>query len=134
MIEFIQRYWLEVFFGCIVSALSLVVRSIWARIQKETAEQQVMKAAALAMMHDRIYSLARYYIAQGYATIQDLDNMEHIYTGFFQHLCKCWGINLIDASFSTFRCYNGKFIVQDHIWDCLTERFYKKNCETCTIF
>lgn len=23
MIEFIQRYWLEVFFGCIVSALSL---------------------------------------------------------------------------------------------------------------
>lgn len=41
-----------------------------------------MKAAALAMMHDRIYSLARYYIAQGYATIQDLDNMEHIYTAY----------------------------------------------------
>ena len=82
MIEFIQRYWLEVLFGCIVSALSLVVRSIWARIQKETEEQKVMKAAALAMMHDRIYSLARYYIAQGYATIQDLDNMEHIYTAY----------------------------------------------------
>lgn len=82
MIEFIQRYWLEVFFGCIVSALSLVVRSIWARIQRETEEQKVMKDAALAMMHDRIYSLARYYIAQGYATIQDLDNMEHIYTAY----------------------------------------------------
>lgn len=82
MVEFIQRYWLEVFFGCIVSALSLVVRSIWARIQRETEEQKVMKDAALAMMHDRIYSLARYYIAQGYATIQDLDNMEHIYTAY----------------------------------------------------
>lgn len=82
MIEFIQRYWLEVFFGCIVSALSLVVRTIWAKIQHETEEQQVMKDAALAMMHDRIYSLARFYIAQGYATIQDLNNMEHIYNAY----------------------------------------------------
>ena len=49
MIEFIQRYWLEVFFGCIVSALSLVVRTIWAKIQHETEEQQVMKDAALAL-------------------------------------------------------------------------------------
>ena len=82
MVEFIQRYWLEVFFGCIVSALSLVVRTIWARIQRETEEQQTMKEAALAMMHDRMYALARYYIAQGYATIQDLNNMEHIYTAY----------------------------------------------------
>lgn len=82
MVEFIQCYWLEVFFGCIVSALSLVVRTIWARIQRETEEQQVMKEAALAMMHDRMYALARYYIAQGYATIQDLNNMEHIYTAY----------------------------------------------------
>ena len=82
MIEFIQRYWLEVFFGCIVSALSLVVRTIWARIQRETEEQQVMKEAALAMMHDRLYSLARVYLKQGWATIQDLDNMEHIYSAY----------------------------------------------------
>lgn len=82
MIEFIQRYWLEVFFGCIVSALSLVVRTIWAKIQHETEEQQVMKDAALAMMHDRLYSLAMVYLKQGWATIQDLDNMEHIYSAY----------------------------------------------------
>lgn len=82
MIEFIQRYWLEVFFGCIVSALSLVVRTIWAKIQHETEEQQVMKDAALAMMHDRLYSLARVYLKQGWATIQDLDNMERIYSAY----------------------------------------------------
>lgn len=93
MIEFVQRYWLEVIFGGIVSSLSLAVRHIWAKLQaeqkarqakeeQETAEQAALKEAVLALLHDRLYSLSRFYIDRGWITIQDLDNLEYLYTAY----------------------------------------------------
>lgn len=93
MIEFVQRYWLEVLFGGIVSGLSFAVRHIWAKLQaeqkarqakeeQETAEQAALKEAVLALLHDRLYSLSRFYIDRGWITIQDLDNLEYLYTAY----------------------------------------------------
>ena len=40
MIEFVQRYWLEVLFGGIVSGLSFAVRHIWAKLKAEQKARQ----------------------------------------------------------------------------------------------
>lgn len=93
MIEFVQRYWLEVLFGGIVSGLSFAVRHIWAKLkaeqkarqakeEQETTEQDAIKAAVLALLHDRLYSLSRFYIDRDWITIQDLDNLKYLYTAY----------------------------------------------------
>ena len=93
MQQFIKQYWLEVLFGTVLSGLSLMVRSLWGRFKKEQqarearegedrTQQKLLREAVLAILHDRLYSLARYYIAQEWITIQDLDNLEYLYKAY----------------------------------------------------
>lgn len=93
MQQFIKQYWLEVVFGGVLSGLSLVVRSLWGRFKREQqaresreqedrTEQKLLREAVLAILHDRLYSLARYYISQKWITIQDLDNLEYLYNAY----------------------------------------------------
>ena len=93
MIEFVQQYWLEVIFGGIVSGLSLAMRHLYGKVkaeqaarqakeEREAAEQASLKEAVLALLHDRLYSLSRFYIDRGWITIQDLDNLEYLYTAY----------------------------------------------------
>ena len=93
MQQFIKQYWLEVLFGTVLSGLSLMVRSLWGRFKREQqaresreqedrTEQKLLREAVLAILHDRLYSLARYYIAQEWITIQDLDNLEYLYKAY----------------------------------------------------
>ena len=82
MLDFAAQYWLQVLFGGVVSVLSLLMRRLWQTIKKEHEEQRLLREAVLAILHDRLYSLARYYLAQGWLTIQDLDNLEYIYKAY----------------------------------------------------
>lgn len=93
MAEFVQQYWVEVMFGGILSGLSLFVRTLCRRFKKEQEarekreneareEQKLLREAVLAMLHDRLYSLARFYIDQKWITIQDLDNLEYLYKAY----------------------------------------------------
>ena len=82
MAEFIRQYWLEVIFGGVVSGLSLAMQKIWRGIKTEKKEQDAVKAAVLALLHDRLYSLARYYIDREWITVQDLDNLEYLFNAY----------------------------------------------------
>lgn len=82
MLDFAAQYWLQVLFGGVVSVLSLLMRRLWQTIKKEHEEQRLLREAVLAILHDRLYSLARYYLSQGWLTIQDLDNLEYIYKAY----------------------------------------------------
>ena len=82
MLDFAAQYWLQVAFGAISSILAVAVRYLWQTIKKEHDEQRLLREAVLAILHDRLYSLARYYLAQGWLTIQDLDNLEYIYKAY----------------------------------------------------
>lgn len=79
MLEFITHYWLEVLFGGVAAALSAVLRRLWAKNKAEAAERALLRDAVLALLHDQLYTLARYHIRQQYLTIQDLNNLEHLY-------------------------------------------------------
>lgn len=82
MLEFAAQYWLQVVFGGAVSVLSLLMKYLWGTIKREHEEQRLLRGAVLAILHDRLYSLARYYLSQKCLTIQDLDNLEYIYNAY----------------------------------------------------
>ena len=93
MIEFIQQYWLQVFFGFIVSALSVAVKFLYncvkeeqkerrERAELESAEQKILKEGVLAILHDRLYQLCQEYIVRGNITVQELTNLEHVFKGY----------------------------------------------------
>lgn len=93
MVEFIQRYWLQVLFGGIVSFLSVCVKYLFNSLKKEreernkkaegeSKEQDLIKAGVLALLHDRIYQACQYHIQNGFIAVQDLNNLEYLYKGY----------------------------------------------------
>lgn len=93
MIEFIQKYWLEVLFGGIVSILTAFTKHLSSKLkeereerkkksEEESREQELIKTAILALLHDRIFQACQYHIQNGYITIQDLNNLEYLYKGY----------------------------------------------------
>lgn len=49
------------------------------RLDKKDAEKSAEKRALLGLLHDRIYTLGNYYIAQGYISTPDYDNFNYLY-------------------------------------------------------
>lgn len=93
MIEFIQKYWLEVLFGGIVSILTAFTKHLSSKLkeereerkkksEEESREQALLKEGVLALLHDRIYQACQYHIQMGYITVQDLNNLEYLYKGY----------------------------------------------------
>lgn len=93
MVEFIQKYWLEVLFGGIVSILTAFVKSLSSNLKKEkeerkkksleeSKEQELLKVGVLSLLHDRIYQACQYHMRNGYITVQDLNNLEYLYKGY----------------------------------------------------
>lgn len=93
MIEFIQKYWLEVLFGGIVSILTAFIKHLSSKLkeereerkkksEEESKEQALLKEGVLALLHDRIYQACQYHIQNNYISIQDLNNLEYLYKGY----------------------------------------------------
>lgn len=69
--------------------LTLVLRAITKKQQKEKAELENMKGklsaleiAMKALSHDKIYKLTDEYIDRGWVTLDELDNLEYLYTAY----------------------------------------------------
>lgn len=82
MIEFVQKYWVEVIFSSILSVLSVAVKVLYARIKKERSEQSAIKEGVIAILHDRLYQICMYHINKKYVTIQSLRNLEYLYLSY----------------------------------------------------
>ncbi|MEE0418484.1 MAG: hypothetical protein UDG86_00390 [Lachnospiraceae bacterium] len=80
MIEFIIKYWLECLFALIVSGLAWCVK----KLNKRIKEQESIKDGVLAILHDRIFQAARYYISQGCITIEELRNVQYLYDSYHE--------------------------------------------------
>ncbi|MEG2018545.1 MAG: hypothetical protein RR128_08820 [Clostridium sp.] len=86
MIEFIQQYWLETLFATIVSGLTLAMKHLYKKVSTEKAaeslEQKMIKEGVLAILHDRLFQACQFYIQRNYITVNDLDNLEYLYTSY----------------------------------------------------
>lgn len=93
MEEFILKYWLEVLFSAILSGLVLFIKTLYSNFKKERKEwqekleaeqeeQKLLKGAMLALLHDRIYQVCQESIRVNGITLQELDNLNHLYKGY----------------------------------------------------
>lgn len=78
MLDFIAHYWLEVIFGGCLALLSFLYR----RILKKIKEQEYVKDGVQAILHDRLWQVGEYYISKGEITLNELKNIEYMYTAY----------------------------------------------------
>ena len=78
MLDFITKYWMEVGFGLICGTGSYFYTKLAKRMQK----QESLNNALLGLLHNEIYKQAQIILAQGYCTIEQLDNLTGLYTPY----------------------------------------------------
>lgn len=78
MIEFVVKYWVEVLFGAIISAIGFILKSM----RKRKQEQDAIKEGLLALLHDKIYNYCQMYIDRGYITVEEMKNLEYLYNSY----------------------------------------------------
>lgn len=68
MLDWLKQYWLAVIFG----AISAAVAKVWCR-------QKAMNNGMLALLHSELYKECEACEKKGYATTDDLKNIEYLY-------------------------------------------------------
>ena len=70
----------ELAFGALAAALGWLGKTLWNTVQ----EQKALKKGVKAMLHDRLYQSARYYIKEGYVDMDGLTNIGFIYEAYHE--------------------------------------------------
>ena len=90
MKEFIVKYWLEVLFGAICTIFSFLFKKVMTRQEEEKKkrEEEEKKRKALengvqALLRNELIKNFREYKIKGEATLLDKENMEHMFTEYF---------------------------------------------------
>lgn len=103
-LDFVVEFWVEALFGVILSILTFFVRYLYnkqkkekalllkekeeekrkqeERIEKDRSEQALIKEALLALLFFRLRATGQELIEQEYATISDLDIIDHLYRSY----------------------------------------------------
>lgn len=78
MLEFIVKYWLEFLFSGVLALLGAGYRKLNLKLK----EQGKMKEGILAILHDRLYQVCRFYIHQGWIDVESMKNVEYLYDSY----------------------------------------------------
>ncbi|MDO4285218.1 MAG: hypothetical protein Q4C60_07750 [Eubacteriales bacterium] len=82
MVEWIKQYWLEALFTGAIGLLGWWCKRLAKAIKQKRAEEDAVKDGVLAILHDRLYTLANEYILAGQITLMQLKNLEYIYKSY----------------------------------------------------
>ncbi len=82
MLEFLMEYWLEVGFGCLVTAVGAGFRWMGKRLKERKKEDEAIKEGVLALLHDRLYQGCNYHIRNREISSTEMKNMEYLYKGY----------------------------------------------------
>ncbi len=74
-----MQYWLAVLFGAVSGALGCGVKKLFSRQKSQEAEQSAVKEGVVALLHSEIYREYALCGAKGYATVDDIKNLEYLY-------------------------------------------------------
>lgn len=75
MTEFIFRYWLEAFFGLLLTGMTFYYR----RMDRRLREQEAVKLGVNALLRDRIVESYNKYTEKGYCPIYAMENVQAMY-------------------------------------------------------
>lgn len=86
MMDFILKYWLQFLFGIITACISAWCGHLSASIKHRKVEQDALKTAMIAILHDRLFQECNQYLALGYIPVEKseaiLDNVKIIYDAY----------------------------------------------------
>ena len=75
MVEFIIKYWLEIAFTLVVSAISYILKKIFGLFKR----QKAIEKGVQALLRNELIRRYREYETKGEITILDKENMEHMF-------------------------------------------------------
>ena len=75
MADFILKYWVQEFFALIIAAITWMAKAL----HRKKTEYDVLREGILALLHDRLYQACSFFIARGYCTVEDRNNLEYLY-------------------------------------------------------
>lgn len=79
MLDWIKQYWLSALFGAVTGALSWTVKCLWSRQKAQIERQKAVETGVQALLHDSIYRGYAECQKKGYATVEDIKNIEYLY-------------------------------------------------------
>lgn len=86
MADFVLRYWIQFIFGIIITVLSGWCGHLSACIKQRKNEQEALKTAMIAILHDKLFQECSRYLELGYIPVQKseeiLDNISMIYEAY----------------------------------------------------
>lgn len=66
----------------ITSMLSAAGGAIFAYLYSQLKKSQAQNKVIKSLAHDRLFSEAKRLISQGYTTVEELENLEYLWTGY----------------------------------------------------
>lgn len=82
MPDWIIQWWATALFGGIVGALAMAVKSLRAKQKTQEARQGAVEDGIKAILHSELYKECGVCERKGYATIDDLKNIEYLYNPY----------------------------------------------------
>lgn len=72
--DWILKYWVQELFALIIAVLTLCVK----KLKGKKTEYDVLREGILALLHDRLYTACSFFIARGWASLDDRENLEYL--------------------------------------------------------
>lgn len=82
MWEHITKYWINYLCSLVTAALAFAYKKTVQTIKEKSETQDNLKAACLALLHDRLYQACTHYINQGEIDADGLRNLEYLYEAY----------------------------------------------------
>lgn len=83
---FIFEYWVQFAFGAIITAIGGWCAHLNSSIKQRREEQEALKTAMVAILHDRLFQICNNYLALGYIPVDKsediLDNAKIVYEAY----------------------------------------------------
>ena len=73
--DWILKYWVQELFALIIAVLGWCVK----KLKGKKSEYDVLREGILALLHDRLYLACSIFIARGWASLDDRENLECLY-------------------------------------------------------
>lgn len=73
--DWILKYWVQELFALVIAGLSWCIH----KLKKKKTEYDVLRGGILALLHDRLYTACSFFIARGWASLDDRENLECLY-------------------------------------------------------
>ena len=77
--DWIVKYWLGALFGALTGTMGWAFHRLRYHQKAQEVEQAAIKEGMLALLHDRIYGSFAECDRKGYATVEDMRNIEYLY-------------------------------------------------------